>query len=999
MKLRRIIITVFILSILFLILNDSKAYEFSWEIDETPLGQESATVIEPIEVTILDEQIEISSNSASLWLMHRYSVHLGTEWTAEHAYKLLQTFESVPQAKNNIRATENQVRNSLWKLTDRHIQDDIEIEYMGDTKIVTIAKEAFTYTKPLFAEIEGVRGRYYSKRLHRAVVRYVTDNGTFRYGFIRILRDRYDVSIEVPDYTELTRYTTQEHAGRFGEFKNEELMAIVAMLEEFPQGMLKTPGLKYLVRRLDGTKNPLYPNAVALAWTGTGYIEFMDIAFKKQGLDAIHRLILHEKAHFLWAHLFDEQLKQDWIELGGWYENPDEKDGWSTTKQTEFVSAYAHGVNPNEDMAESISFYIVNPDKLRSRSPAKYEFIQNRVMHGTRYISKIREDLTFEVYNLYPDYVYPGKIIRVDIEVFGEPEEDKQVYVELEIHSENELDTVHGGYMRLLDKECLLEYHIPLGILDANGQPVPSGHILRAHFTLSRYAPSGFWTPDQILLWDANGNDRYESQTDFGWKLYIDNPLADCMPPEYVKNSVKLSLSQAKTEMGHPYQIVHVRWEVTDDNGITGCVASMNDTNNETYAIGGGGGAVGDEEQTIAQKGSEVLANIAVPDYQVGGTYSLAFLLTSDIPGNKGPVWFIPPESEQVLRSKHDQFVLDEGPYTIEIKTRFPDTTPPVLDVNQITINAEPTRPEDPNGETYVDITFRAKDDISGYSSAKILLRDPQGVMHQYNHGAPDHNYMYFIGDPTVYKTYQLNITLPVGSVPGTWGLAEMTVFDKAGNIQRTNFTEIVRFKVDDGTVYADSDVNEDGVTNILDLVLISSFDISIERSDVNGDGIVNILDLVIVASEIGAEGPAAPGIPLPPIDQIQSWIAQAMQADNGSPTFRRGIRMLQNLLLTMLPETTALLPNYPNPFNPETWIPYQLATPSDVSIAIYATDGELVRQLALGDQAAGIYQSRGRALHWDGKNQIGESVASGLYFYSLTAGEFSATRRMLILK
>ena len=143
----------------------------------------------------------------------------------------------------------------------------------------------------------------------------------------------------------------------------------------------------------------------------------MESAFKEKGLDSIHRLILHEKAHFLWDHLFDEQLRQDWIELGGWFENPDDKDGWSTTKQVEFVSAYAHGKNPNEDMAESISYYIVNPDKLRSRSPAKYEFIQNRVMHGTRYISKIREDLTFEVYNLYPDYMYPGRIIRIDIEV------------------------------------------------------------------------------------------------------------------------------------------------------------------------------------------------------------------------------------------------------------------------------------------------------------------------------------------------------------------------------------------------------------------------------------------------------------------------------------------------------------------------------------------------------------------------------------------------------
>lgn len=975
------------------------AYEFHWEIDETPEGQESATVIEPIQVKILDEQIEISSNSASLWLMHRYSVHLGTEWTAEHAYKLLQTFESVPQEKNNIRATENQVPNSLWKLSDRHIQDDIKIEFEGDTKIVTIAKEAFTYARPLFAEIEGVRGRYFSKRLHRAVVRFVTDNGTHRYGFIRILEERYDVSIEVPDYTELTRHTTGEHAGRFSEFKNEELMALVAMLEEFPQGMLKTPGLKYLVRRLDGTPHPLLPGAIAVAWTGAGYIEFMESAFKDQGIDAIHRVILHEKAHFLWDHLFDQQLKQDWIELGGWYENPDDKDGWSTTKQTEFVSAYAHGVNPNEDMAESISHYIVRPDKLRSRSPAKYEFIQNRVMHGTRYISKIREDLTFEVYNLYPDYVYPGKIIRVDIQVSGEPKEDKQIYIEIEIHGESDHDTAHRGYMRLFDEECLLEHHIPLQTVDVNGQPVQSGHILRAHYTLSRFAPSGFWTPDQILLWDSNGNERHQSQTDFGWKLYIDNPLADCMPPVYVKNSVRLSLSQEKTEMGHPFQIVKVRWQVTEDNGVTGCVATMNDNNNETYAIGGGGGAVVDVEQTIAQKGSEVQANITVPDYQQSGTYSLAYIHTSDIAGNKGPVWFIPPESEQVLRSKHDQFVLDEGPYTIEIQTRFPDSTPPELDVNEITINAEPTRPEDPNGETHVDITFRAKDDISGYSGSKILLRDPQGVMHQYNHGAPDHNYMYFRGDPTIYKTYQLSITLPIGSVPGTWGLAEMTLFDKAGNTQRSNFTEIVRFKVDDGTVYADSDVNEDGVTNILDLVIIASFDVSNERADVNGDGTVNILDLVVVASEIGKEGPAAPAVPLPTIDQIQSWITQAMQADDGSPAFRRGIRMLHNLLLTMLPETTALLPNYPNPFNPETWIPYHLAKPMDVTLTIYATNGSVIRTIALGHQDSGIYQSRSRAAYWDGKNTIGEDVASGVYFYTLTAGEFFATRKMMILK
>ena len=94
-----------------------------------------------------------------------------------------------------------------------------------------------------------------------------------------------------------------------------------------------------------------------------------------------------------------------------------------------------------------------------------------------------------------------------------------------------------------------------------------------------------------------------------------------------------------------------------------------------------------------------------------------------------------------------------------------------------------------------------------------------------------------------------------------------------------------------------------------------------------------------------------------------------------------------------------ALLVNFPNPFNPETWIPYQLAKPTEVTITIYAVNGQVVRTLALGHQPAGMYQNRSRAAHWDGRNEFGEKVASGLYFYTLTAGDFSATRKMLIRK
>ena len=410
--------------------------------------------------------------------------------------------------------------SSLWQLTDQHIQNDIEMRIQDGQKIVTLSREAFTYADPLLAEIEGVRGRFFSKRLHHAVVRYVTDDGRDRDAMKKIFEERYGVSIDVPDYTELTRHTTREHAGRFGEFKSEELIALASMLEEYPQGLLTTPGLKYLVRRLDGTLHPHNPRSPARAWANWGYIEFMEKAFKDLGLDYIHRLILHEKAHFLWTHLFDDQLKQDWIELGGWYKNPDDSHGWSTTKQTEFVSAYAHGKNPNEDMAETISYYIVNPDKLRSRSPAKYEFIRDRVMHGTRYISRIREDLTFQVYNLYPDLVYPGRIIRVDIQVEGEPEEDKDITIELELHrGENDFDIAQASHLRVYSPKGSY-FTLWLYPVDANGEFTnAAGYILRGHATLSKYVAHGYWGPDQITLTDAQGNDRHESQVDFGLKF------------------------------------------------------------------------------------------------------------------------------------------------------------------------------------------------------------------------------------------------------------------------------------------------------------------------------------------------------------------------------------------------------------------------------------------------------------------------------------------------
>lgn len=96
-------------------------------------------------------------------------------------------------------------------------------------------------------------------------------------------------------------------------------------------------------------------------------------------------------------------------------------------------------------------------------------------------------------------------------------------------------------------------------------------------------------------------------------------------------------------------------------------------------------------------------------------------------------------------------------------------------------------------------------------------------------------------------------------------------------------------------------------------------------------------------------------------------------------------------------PERSALLQNFPNPFNPETWIPYQLREDSEVTVRIYSMTGELVREFWLGHRPAGLYVSQDRAAYWDGRNETGEQVASGIYFYSITAGDLSATRKMIV--
>ena len=201
-------------------------------------------------------------------------------------------------------------------------------------------------------------------------------------------------------------------------------------------------------------------------------------------------------------------------------------------------------------------------------------------------------------------------------------------------------------------------------------------------------------------------------------------------------------------------------------------------------------------------------------------------------------------------------------------------------------------------------------------------------------------------------------------------------------------------------------DINGDGVVNILDLVVIASklgHQGQNLATDVNQDGVVSILDLILVAGMFdgAAAAPAAqPQVPetLTAVE-VRGWLTDARALEVRDPIVKRGFLVLEQLLIALTPKETELLANYPNPFNPETWIPYRLAEDAFVTLTIYNGSGQVVRTLDAGHQITSAYESQSKAIHWDGRNNVGERVASGVYFYHLSAGDFSATRKMLILK
>lgn len=759
-----------------LVVNED-AFKHSWTQDQSTSGNTNTAYINTQEdILFLGQLVEKADEAAADMLHFKYNIVLSNEqekWTQEYAYRILETMKQIPQ---DIRASYQDPEGliSKWVLVDEHLSNDIEVVNNTEGKLVMISKDAFVYASPQVAIYDGVRGAYFSKRLHSSLVRYVTDFGNDYTAVERILNERFGCSTNIPNYVTLTALTTAEDEHLFQAFTPEELINIVTMFEEMPSGFHVVDGLDYLVRRKNGIDHPSHPNAPAVAWTGSGYIEFMESAFSAN-IEHMFRLILHEKAHFLWTFVFSEEIRNDWIEIGGWYENPSDEDGWSTSLQTEFVSAYAHKKNPNEDMAESISYYIQNPELFQSRSINKYEFIRDRIMHGTRYITTIPEELTFEVLNLFPDYDYPGKIKNIDIEVLGAPEEDKVITVEIELQNvEGYEDGASKAYTRVVSTQGTF---FDLHLKPTNGD----SHLLSASIDLSKHAKSGNWNVDQIVVTDIVGNARFEGSEDFIWRMYVNNPLEDLISPEYVAGSLTYDLKEI-VENNRMISELTMTFEVEENLRMR--------ANSPVYVRLANNSAVL-QSSTDQQYGVfDELARIATvvyrfTEYMPSGEYYVTQIGLTDEAKNKSTVNFTDSPDDQAKQ-------------LITIQSSNPDTEAPEIDLNNISITARPTNPEMPDGETIVDITYYAKDNKSGLGRVSYILRDPQGISHTEFHYHDNFYTEFFEGDPTVWSAYSINIILPKGSAPGIWGLSSMNIQDKAWNKRGYDFTETIVFNVDD---------------------------------------------------------------------------------------------------------------------------------------------------------------------------------------------------------
>ena len=447
----------------------------------------------------------------------------------------------------------------------------------------------------------------------------------------------------------------------------------------------------------------------------------------------------------------------------------------------------------------------------------------------------------------------------------------------------------------------------------------------------------------------------------------------------------------------YPLQDLGDPVSATDADGDT-LIYTVGGTDAALFEIDGTNGQLSNKDFLSYEDKTSYSVTITVSDSK-GGTDSITVAITDD----KSPV----VEILTYIRQDVPPWVLELDSETGIVCAVIPKTYTryQATDLHMVSF----TRPPGVKFDNSFVVAINSDEEVSGLEQTDLTLTENTA-------GANVTSWEVLTGGShtNTVNTHRAKVEV-TESGKVTFNVAAGVTSDDAGNSNAAPESRTVTVTIT-LTDYPPWDVNEDGSVDATDSALVTAAigqtgeDIVDERTDVNWDDTVDADDVTLVTYHIENEGgaPSIGGV-LSFLDQktiekldpvaIQTQLDILRTKSNGSLEYLRAIALLESVLATIRPDKTRLLANYPNPFNPETWIPYHLANPSNVQITIYNTRGIIIRHLDIGHQQAGYYINWSRAAYWDGTNAIGERVATGIYFYTLTAGDFSATRKLLILK
>lgn len=738
--------------------KDTPYFTYSWKANATLTGEEKLPTPVPRPVVVIDgKPTHTVDSNAAIRLTQLYNIYLINDeekWDEATAGIFLELLQKLPSSQFRT------VPAPSWRisLTSQTLPNDLE---RVQPNKIRISKPAFTLANPqLLPGRPGSEREFHSNRLFFVLLRIFYNS---RQAMKEVISTRYGVEAGFG-----------EPQDEFQEFTVDELHFVAAAFEDMPQSFHHLAGLKKIVRRKNGLKNPIYPVCGALAFPGAGYIEFNDKIFEEQSGVKLQQVVAHEMAHFVWANVLDESTRKKFEALSGWTILPAENlyrasdikatDHPKSVRITErvqlyyrstttnFVSEYAASENPSEDFAETLAYYIYNSDWVRTIAPDKYQFIKD-VVDGYEYTYFIEKQFTFEVFNLSWDNRFPGKIQGVDIKVFKLENGDNRVVATLELSQTSQKGAMYAAS----------NLESSMGTLESLFfRPVDGNEfLLRAETTISRHKATGYWFPRGINLYsNFYGLQRYQERSQFGWLLFINNEDPDNDTAVLDREHITSEVTKVNDDF-----LVRIFVPVTDKNeeGL-GAVASFTHIPSNQY--------INDSAEYDASRKSFIFEYL-VQTYRANGEWSFRGITTFDVAGNR---------AYTDIKEHEVKIVLD---------TRIPDTQKPEVDVASTQIEATPVNLDKPDGETLVTFPLRSRDDISGIKHIVVFFQTPLGTDWGYTHFPDDQNKPFAEGDSNSWKTNTISLRLPSGSPPGTWSLRSMVVADKAGNTLRVNFGEI----------------------------------------------------------------------------------------------------------------------------------------------------------------------------------------------------------------